>query len=465
MQNEGYDGVIHEEDGNVWEYIAFEPYQIKSADPVTYDDAGNVIPLSERFNPEKEDIRYSMMSSIRALNDALIDYYDTHDIEGLLSDIQEINEKLALNHPYLANTILDYVEDGNADMVVERIKYLVDGFDEGYEYTTGEDIRYSLATDVATILEEYDNVQEIAQAVDNLNKTFPNGSGLLENALEFYKQGNEDEFINVLKATAKLPQKRVKVNNADAKDVTENIFGGIWIADSQEFAKFAKAVNNSPFEEDGEGIAYTDNYFYAYYRNINGEPVPYASVYMNEEVSQDVVNQVNKELGNVRASERIKKYLDRGISRAWSDEAKNNANDGDNSSISNRRRNEVLGSDILRKGRYFDNPSLYVKTSRTDGRGDVDYRYSLRETDPEILEQLNNGNTIKVYRAMQVIDGELYPPMSARVGGKLRAPIVLGEWERAEERPDLADDKGYFKLDKGNSTSLKARTTPIFTQA
>ena len=144
LQNEGYDGVINEEDGAIWEYVAFNPNQIKSADPVTYDDAGNVIPLSERFNTQKEDIRYSMMSSIRALNDALIDYYDTHDIEGLLSDIQEINEKLALNHPYLANTILDYVEDGNADMVVERIKYLVDGFDEGYEYTTGEDIRYSL---------------------------------------------------------------------------------------------------------------------------------------------------------------------------------------------------------------------------------------------------------------------------------------------------------------------------------
>ena len=258
-----------------------------------------------------------------------------------------------------------------------------------------------MATDVATILEEYDNVQEIARAVDNLNKTFPNGSGLLENALEFYKQGNEDEFINVLKATAKLPQKRVKVNNADAKDVTENIFGGIWIADSQEFTKFAKAVNNSPFEEDGEGIAYTDNYFYAYYRNINGEPVPYASVYMNEEVSQDVVNQVNKELGNVRASERIKKYLDRGISRAWSDEAKNNANDGDNSSISNRRRNEVLGSDILRKGRYFDNPSLYVKTSRTDGRGDV--IQTLTTANGEVIADVNEAQgqalfSLRTYR-------------------------------------------------------------------
>lgn len=34
--------------------------QIKSADPVTYDDSGNVIPLSERFNAENKDVRYSI---------------------------------------------------------------------------------------------------------------------------------------------------------------------------------------------------------------------------------------------------------------------------------------------------------------------------------------------------------------------------------------------------------------------
>jgi hypothetical protein len=32
----------------------------KLLEPVTYDDAGNIIPLSERFNPKKEDIRYSI---------------------------------------------------------------------------------------------------------------------------------------------------------------------------------------------------------------------------------------------------------------------------------------------------------------------------------------------------------------------------------------------------------------------
>jgi site-specific DNA-cytosine methylase len=39
--------------------IMLDPERIKSGDPVTYDDNGNVIPLSERFNSENEDIRYS----------------------------------------------------------------------------------------------------------------------------------------------------------------------------------------------------------------------------------------------------------------------------------------------------------------------------------------------------------------------------------------------------------------------
>ncbi len=50
----GYDGVNNEDQ----EFVAFDPNQIKSADAVTYDDNGNVIPLSERFNEEKEDIRF-----------------------------------------------------------------------------------------------------------------------------------------------------------------------------------------------------------------------------------------------------------------------------------------------------------------------------------------------------------------------------------------------------------------------
>ena len=48
---------------NINDFVPFYPSQIKSADPVTYDDEGNVIPLSQRFNPEKNDIRFSAIST------------------------------------------------------------------------------------------------------------------------------------------------------------------------------------------------------------------------------------------------------------------------------------------------------------------------------------------------------------------------------------------------------------------
>ena len=41
-------------------YIVFDSSQIKSADPITYDNDGNIIPLSERFNENEKDIRYQI---------------------------------------------------------------------------------------------------------------------------------------------------------------------------------------------------------------------------------------------------------------------------------------------------------------------------------------------------------------------------------------------------------------------
>jgi len=40
------------------EILVFEPNQIKSAAPTTYDDQGNPIPLEQRFDPSNPDIRY-----------------------------------------------------------------------------------------------------------------------------------------------------------------------------------------------------------------------------------------------------------------------------------------------------------------------------------------------------------------------------------------------------------------------
>lgn len=59
-ENIGHGGM----DENTVHYVVLNPHNIKSAAPVTYDDNGNVIPLSERFNSENSDIRYSDRADI-----------------------------------------------------------------------------------------------------------------------------------------------------------------------------------------------------------------------------------------------------------------------------------------------------------------------------------------------------------------------------------------------------------------
>ena len=60
----GYDSVKADFEGaNETFYVVFNADQIKSSDPVTYDDSGNVIPLSKRFNAKDDDIRYSERDS------------------------------------------------------------------------------------------------------------------------------------------------------------------------------------------------------------------------------------------------------------------------------------------------------------------------------------------------------------------------------------------------------------------
>ena len=102
-----------------------------------------------------------------------------------------------------------------------------------------------------------------------------------------------------------------------------------------------------------------------------------------------------------------------------------------------------------------------------------------KETDEATLEELKNGETVKVYRAMQVIDGKLYPPMAAAVNGKRVEANELGMWIRADENPDLAipdidpktkeqkvdkktgELKWKFKLDKGGKDATGKKATDI----
>jgi len=87
-KKKGYDSVLFKDlrdnggatpyNGESDVYMFFTPSQVKSADTVTYAEDGSVIPLSQRFDPNNDDIRYSMPTQDadgNILSDGQMDYF------------------------------------------------------------------------------------------------------------------------------------------------------------------------------------------------------------------------------------------------------------------------------------------------------------------------------------------------------------------------------------------------------
>lgn len=98
----GYDGVIQSKDGD--EAVVFDSEQIKAADPITYDDNGNIIPLSKRFDSENEDIRYSRepesITELRRQNETMLAQATNEDAaneneRGLIKDYKRQYDKVS----------------------------------------------------------------------------------------------------------------------------------------------------------------------------------------------------------------------------------------------------------------------------------------------------------------------------------------------------------------------------------
>ena len=76
IKEAGFDGIKWDFGEKAW--IPFDDTAIKSADTVTYAEDGSIIPLSERFNPESNDIRYSLPtqdSEDTILSDGQMEYF------------------------------------------------------------------------------------------------------------------------------------------------------------------------------------------------------------------------------------------------------------------------------------------------------------------------------------------------------------------------------------------------------
>lgn len=95
--------------------LAFDSAQIKSADPVTYDDNGDVIPLSQRFNSEKEDIRYDEREG---------NLFEDDDLSfGEYDDISDVIKRQYITHSEAIGEVLKNTAD--IDIAAGKVKNIV----------------------------------------------------------------------------------------------------------------------------------------------------------------------------------------------------------------------------------------------------------------------------------------------------------------------------------------------------
>ena len=161
--------------------IFFNQDDVKSADAVTYDDNGNVIPPSERFQTNNPDIRYSLPSD-DILEDKIMQYLRKGGILGLSNDkysrplegqnptmstaqgpavrgfagiegLLNKSDEVGRFAKAVANAQNTYYPDTNASQIARAIKWigslkqtpLSDGYAEALQAVTSDDFDYRSA--------------------------------------------------------------------------------------------------------------------------------------------------------------------------------------------------------------------------------------------------------------------------------------------------------------------------------
>ena len=109
LMERGYDSVVIQHGANDYEIVVFNPEQIKSADVITYDENDKIIPISQRFNSQNPDIRFSDRSRKTA------------------ATLERQNERLKQDVSYLKQMVrLQKAIPNNTPMVLETTKRLME---------------------------------------------------------------------------------------------------------------------------------------------------------------------------------------------------------------------------------------------------------------------------------------------------------------------------------------------------
>ena len=546
-------------DANEFGFDDGKEYKYKNAknnrklnDLVTYDDEGDVIPPSKRFNSRKSDIRFmfagekgaaeadkaeektyrmdnlnvAKVMEEHALKPIAIKYatgwergadgkwrYEMPDFKAdkpitVDADIDILHEGSYYPYKEPLCKLSDLIDDKNLFAAYPSLKniYILLVGDAGFEGMYDElHNNIALRTNAVSIDSKYSqpsNAKEIEAALEKFNNFWDSLTGedkeLADDAIDTYggyteEELKEDGYFSELEKENPKVAELVRLGNSipskkdvrfEGTQVALNHKGKSVLAHEIQHAiqcieGFAKG--GSPEQMEKEFKEAQDEWkARAYAHELEEKAKEMGGEYNQSEVEKALVEEykdldMSDELPDKETRIKGFNYFARGYADRSMDDA-----------IKRFRLNESTRSD-------FDSYKEYLKLAgevesrnvqNRLGMTDEERRNSLAEEtedvnrdeqivmngndasysivkDPETIKKLNKEDTVKVYRAMQVgEDGKLYPPMAAKVKGKFVEPIELGKWEQADERPELADDKGMFTLNKGNGKSLKAAYNP-----
>lgn len=454
-------------DANEFGFDDGKEYKYKNAknnrklnDLVTYDDEGDVIPPSKRFNSRKSDIRFMFAGEKGA---AEADKADEQTIRMDNLDVakQMEDEKKDAKIIKMA-TGWEKGVDGKwrYEMPDAKIKDTIDvgggnivkRFEEDMLWTDG---KLEDAVDAPKLFEAYPQLKNIKIHTDAVMNDMPSNGEYNPQTKTITIHADELKYLNSIlnHEIQHVIQHEEGFAHGGTPEQVERDFNAAkaeWKARSYAFELEEKAK-----EMGGE------------YYNQSAVEKALIQEYKDMDMPEFIPDKETRIKGfNYFARGYADRSMDDAIKRFRLDRFQRT--DFDSYQEYRKLAGEVESRNVEKRLGMTDEERRNSLASETEDvnrdeqivMNGNDASYSIVK-DPETIKKLDKEDTVKVYRAMQVgEDGKLYPPMAAKVKGKFVEPIELGKWEQADERPELADDKGMFTLNKGNGKSLKAAYNP-----
>lgn len=453
-------------DANEFGFDDGKAYKYKNAknnrklnDLVTYDDKGDVIPPSKRFNSRKSDIRF-MFAGEKGAAEADKAEEKTYRMDNLkVAEEMERGKKDA--KAIKLATGWERGADGKwrYEMPDAKIKdtmdvgggHIVKRYEDDMLWNGG---KLSKVIDAPELFKAYPQLKDVRIDTDAIMNDMPSNGVYNAKTNTITIHADELKYMN-------------SILNHEIQHAIQYIEG------------FGKG--GSPEQMEKEFKAAQDEWkARAYAHELEEKAKEMGGEYNQSEVEKNLVEEykdldMSDELPDKETRIKGFNYFARGYADRSMDDAikrfrlnESTRSDFDSYKEYLKLAGEVESRNVEKRLGMTDEERRNSLASETEDvnrdeqivMNGNDASYSIVK-DPETIKKLDKEDTVKVYRAMQVgEDGKLYPPMAAKVKGKFVKPIELGKWEQADERPELADDKGMFTLNKGNGKSLKAAYNP-----